>query len=56
LASELTKAMQSAELKGRFATEGVEPSVMSHDQLTRFVANEIQRWRKVAQASNIQPE
>ena len=56
LAGELTKAMQSAELKQRFATEGAEPSVMSRDQLTQFVANEIQRWRKVAQQSNIQPE
>ena len=56
LASELTKAMQSAELKQRFATEGAEPSVMSRDQLTQFVANEIQRWRKVAQESRIQPE
>jgi len=56
LASELTRAMQSAELKQRFATEGAEPSVMSRDQLTRFVANEIQRWRKVAQDSGIQPE
>jgi tripartite-type tricarboxylate transporter receptor subunit TctC len=56
LAGELTRAMQSAELKQRFATEGAEPSVMSRDQLTRFVANEIQRWRKVAQESGIQPE
>jgi tripartite-type tricarboxylate transporter receptor subunit TctC len=48
--------MQSAELKQRFATEGAEPSVMSRDQLTRFVADEIQRWRKVAQDSGIQPE
>ena len=56
LASELTRALQSAELKQRFSTEGAEPSVMSRDQLTRFVANEIQRWRKVAQESGIQPE
>jgi tripartite-type tricarboxylate transporter receptor subunit TctC len=56
LAAALTKAMQSAELKQRFATEGAEPSVMSRDELTRFVANEIQRWRKVAQDSGIQPE
>jgi len=29
---------------------------MSRDQLTRFVANEIARWRKVAQESGIRPE
>jgi tripartite-type tricarboxylate transporter receptor subunit TctC len=56
LAVELGRALQSAELKQRFATEGAEPSAMSRDQLTRFVANEIQRWRKVALEANIQPE
>jgi len=56
LASELTKALQSTELKQRFAAEGAEPSVMSRDQLTRFVANEIARWRKVALEANIKPE
>jgi len=56
LAAELTKALQSPELKQRFAGEGSEPSVMSRDQFTKFVANEIVRWRKVAQDSNIKPE
>ena len=56
LAAALTRALQSAELKQRFATEGAEPSTMSREQLTRFVASEIQRWRKVAQDSRIQPE
>jgi len=48
--------LQSTELKQRFAAEGAEPSVMSRDQLTRFVANEIARWRKVALEANIKPE
>ena len=56
LATELTKSLQSAELKQRFATEGAEPSVMSREQFTRFVANEITRWRKVALEANIKPE
>jgi tripartite-type tricarboxylate transporter receptor subunit TctC len=56
LASELTKALQSPDLKQRFAAEGAEPSVMSREQFTRFVANEIQRWRKVALDANIKPE
>ena len=56
LAGELTRALQSAELKRRFAAEGAEPSVMAREQFTRFVANEITRWRKVAQEANIQPE
>lgn len=56
LAAELTKALQSPELKQKFAGEGSEPSVMSREQFTKFVANEIVRWRKVAQDSGIKPE
>jgi tripartite-type tricarboxylate transporter receptor subunit TctC len=56
LAAELTKALQSPELKQRFAGEGSEPSVMSREQFTKFVANEIVRWRKVAQDSGIKPD
>lgn len=56
LAAELTKALQSAELKQKFAVEGSEPSVMSREQFTKFIVNEIVRWRKVAQDSGIKPE
>ena len=56
LATELTRALQSLELKQRFAAEGAEPSVMTREQFTRFVANEITRWRKVALEARIQPE
>jgi len=56
LATELIRALQTSELKQRFAAEGAEPSVMSREQFTRFVANEITRWRKVALEARIQPE
>ena len=56
LAIELTKALQSPELKQRFASEGAEPTVMTREQLTQFVANEIIRWRQVAREAKIQPE
>lgn len=56
LASELNRALQSAELRQRFAAEGAEPSPMARDAFTRFVANEITRWRKVALEAKIQPE
>ena len=56
LATELTKALQSPELKQRFASEGAEPTVMTREQLTQFVANEIIRWRQVAREAKIQPE
>lgn len=53
LAAELTKALQSPELKQRFAGEGAEPSVMSREQFTAFIKNEITRWRKVAKDARI---
>ena len=56
LATELTRALQSPDLKQKFAGEGSEPSVMSREQFTKFVNNEIVRWRKVAQDSSIKPE
>jgi tripartite-type tricarboxylate transporter receptor subunit TctC len=56
LAAELTRALASADLKQRFAGEGAEPSLMSREEFTKFIANEIQRWRKVALEANIQPE
>ena len=56
LAAELTKVLQSADLKQRFAAEGAEPEAMSRDQFTKFVANEIARWRKVAREANVRPE
>lgn len=56
LAAELTKALQSPDLKQKFAGEGSEPSVMSREQFTKFIGNEISRWRKVAQETGIKPE
>ena len=56
LAAELTKALQSPDLKQKFAGDGSDPSVMSREQFTKFVGNEITRWRKVAQETGIKPE
>jgi len=56
LAAELTRVLQSPDLKQRFAAEGAEPEAMSRDQFTKFVANEIARWRKVAREANVRPE
>ena len=56
LGTELARALQSAEVKQRFAAEGAEPATMGREPFTKFVANEITRWRKVAQESGIKPE
>lgn len=56
LATELARALQSAELKQRFATEGAEPATMTREQFAQFIATEITRWRKVALDAGIKPE
>ena len=56
LAAELNKALQSADLKQRFAAEGAEPSTMTREQLTQFIAADIVRWRQVARDANVKAE
>lgn len=56
LAMELGKALQSPELKKQFASQGAEPSAMSRDEFTKFITNEITRWRKVARDTGITPD
>lgn len=56
LATALDKALQSPDLKTQFASQGAEPSPMTRDAFTKFVANEITRWRKVARETGIKPD
>jgi tripartite-type tricarboxylate transporter receptor subunit TctC len=56
LGTELGKALKSPELRQRFAGEGAEPSAMTREEFTRFVANEITRWRQAARDANIKAE
>ena len=56
LGSELARALQSTDLRQSFAGEGAEPATMGGEAFQRFVSNEINRWRKVAQETGIKPE
>lgn len=56
LGSELARALQSTDLRQSFAGEGAEPATMGAEAFQRFVSNEINRWRKVAQETGIKPE
>jgi len=56
LAAELNKALQSAELRLRYAADGAEPAVMSREQLKQFIVTDIPRWRQVARDANVKPE
>jgi tripartite-type tricarboxylate transporter receptor subunit TctC len=56
LAVELGKALQSADLRKRFAAEGAEPTPMTSEQLRQFIASDIPRWRQVALDADIKAE
>jgi tripartite-type tricarboxylate transporter receptor subunit TctC len=56
LAAELNKALQSAELRQRYAAEGAEPTPMTREQVRQFIVTDIPRWRQVALAAGIKPE
>jgi tripartite-type tricarboxylate transporter receptor subunit TctC len=47
LSDALRKAMQTPQLTQRYATEGAEPVPMSPPEFTRYVQEEVTRWRKV---------
>jgi tripartite-type tricarboxylate transporter receptor subunit TctC len=47
LSDALRKGMQTAALKQRFATEGAEAVPMTPQEFTKYVHNEVTRWRKV---------
>ena len=53
LSEALRKAMQTPQLKQRYATEGAEPVPMSPQEFTRYVHNEVTRWRQVVKDAGL---
>ncbi len=49
----VVKALQSAELRGKLSSLGVEPRPSSPQELAAFVKSELTRWRAVARAANL---
>jgi tripartite-type tricarboxylate transporter receptor subunit TctC len=56
LNAEINRIVQSAEMKEFFLREGAEPAPLKPAEFGKLIAAEIARWKKVAQAANIQPE
>jgi tripartite-type tricarboxylate transporter receptor subunit TctC len=56
LSEALLKAMTTPELRKRFATEGGEPVPLTPQQMTKYVHNEVARWRQVVQDAGLQLE
>jgi tripartite-type tricarboxylate transporter receptor subunit TctC len=56
LNAEINKIVESPQMKEFFLREGAEPSPMKPAEFEAFIAAEIERWKKVAKASNITAE
>ena len=56
LSDALRKAMQTAQLKQRYATEGAEALPMTPQEFTRYVHNEVTRWRQVVSDAGLKLE
>lgn len=52
----VSKALAAADLRQRFADQGVEPRLIAGAAFDAFYANEVARWAKVVQAAGIRPE
>ena len=56
LESGVSKALQAADLRQRFADQGVEPRLIAGAAFDQLYNNEVARWAKVVQAAGIKPE
>jgi tripartite-type tricarboxylate transporter receptor subunit TctC len=56
LSDALRKAMQTAQLKQRYATEGAETLPMTPQEFTKYVHDEVTRWRKVVRDAGLKLE
>lgn len=56
LNNSINKVLESEEMIQYMAQEGAKPSPMSPDEFSEFVKQNVERWQRVAQESNIQPQ
>ena len=56
LNGEINRIVKGADMKEFFLREGAEPAPLSATDFGKLVHSEIERWKKVAKAANIQPE
>jgi tripartite-type tricarboxylate transporter receptor subunit TctC len=54
--TEINRILQSAEMREFFLREGAEPATLSPAEFKTLVANEVARWRSVAQKAGIVAE
>jgi len=54
--AEAMKALNSAEMKEKLASDGAEPAPSTPEAFAAHIRNEIDKWRKVAKAAGIEPQ
>jgi tripartite-type tricarboxylate transporter receptor subunit TctC len=54
--AEAVKTLNSAAMQEKLAHDGAEPAPSTPEALGAHIRNEIEKWRKVAQAAGIQPQ
>lgn len=53
LNSEIAKVLQDADIQKRFGAQGLEPIVMTPQELRRYTESETSRWTRLIKAANI---
>ena len=56
LNSEITRALNSNDVRERLSMDGLEPKTNSPDEMTAFAKSEFDRWSKVVKASGAKAE
>ena len=53
LSAETTKVLRDTDIQKRFGEQGLEPTVMTPQELKRYTENDTARWAKLVKAANI---
>lgn len=56
LNARIAEVVESPDMKSFFLREGATPATVSPEEFTTYLTQEIERWKQIAAAANIQPE
>ena len=56
LNSEIAKVLKDADIQKRFGAQGLEPVVMTPQELRRYTESDVSRWTRLIKAANIKAQ
>ena len=56
LNASIAEIVNAPEMREKLASTGMQPMVMTAEQLKRFVPVEIEKWKRLAKDANIAPQ